>query len=80
MAAQTDPRGKLRVNPENPRYLPILAALLDLLLAYRAQVSPAAGRLGITTTNFINLLHDNPKLWTVAQEWRKRFKLSPLKA
>ncbi len=73
-------KGKLGVNEDNPLYLPIVATLLDLLVAYRGQVSKAADLLGISTTNFINLLHQNPKLWVAAQEWRKRFTLPPLKA
>lgn len=72
--------GKLGVNEDNPRYLSIIATLLDLLVVYRGQVAKAADLLGISTTNFINLLHRNPKLWTTAQEWRKRFNLPPLKA
>ena len=71
--------GKLGVNEDNPRYLPIIATMLDLLVVYRGQVSKAADLLGISTTNFINILHRNPKLWTAAQEWRKRFNLPPLK-
>jgi hypothetical protein len=71
--------GKLAVNGENPRYLRIIATMLDLLLYFKGQVAPAAHRLGITTTNFINLLHREPKLWTIAQEMRKRNGLPPLK-
>mgnify|MGYP001310516461 CR=1 FL=1 len=80
VTAQIDRKGKLHVNPSNARYLPIIATLLDLLVVYRGQVSAAADRLGITTTNFINLLHDDPKLWTTAQALRKRYGLPPLKA
>ena len=76
---QINRKGKLAVNVDNPRYLAIIALLLDLLVCYRGQVSKAADLLGISTTNFINMLHANPKLWTMAQEHRKRFNLSPLK-
>ena len=76
---QVNRDGKLAVNPRNPRYLPILSAVLDLLAAYHGQISPAADRLGLTTTNLINLLSDDPKAWTVAQEMRKRFGLPALK-
>ncbi|MHB9026277.1 MAG: peptide chain release factor family protein [Armatimonadota bacterium] len=72
-------KGKLAVNPDNPRYLAIISLLLDLLVTYRGQVSRAADRLGISTTNFINLLHHDPKLWTAAQELRKRYGHAPLK-
>lgn len=77
--AQLNNKGKLAVNPDNPRYLPIIARMLDLLVYFRGQVSNAADRFGISTTNFVNILHDNPKLWTVAQEIRKRYGLPPLK-
>ncbi|OPZ82112.1 MAG: putative deoxyribonuclease YjjV [bacterium ADurb.Bin429] len=79
VAAQINRDGKLRVSPENPRYLEVLATLLDLLEAAEGHVAAAATALGITTTNFINLLHRDPKLWTAALALRKRFGLGPLK-
>lgn len=79
VVAQTDRKGKLAVNPDNPRYLTIIATMLDLLAVYRGQVAPSADRLGLSTTNFINVLHQDPKLWTAAQEMRKRFNLPALK-
>lgn len=80
LATQRDARGKVAVNPGNPRYLPIIAAILDLLQFYRGQVAPAASRLGLTTTNCINVLHADPKVWTATQTMRARFGLSMLKA
>jgi hypothetical protein len=79
VTAQINGKGKLAVNPDNPKYLPIIATMLDLLVVYRGQVSKAAERLGISSTNFINVLHDDPKLWTEAQNLRSRFQLPPLK-
>jgi hypothetical protein len=76
---QIDRNGKLKVNPRNPRYLSILATALDLLDYYRGQVSPAADRLGITTTNLVNLLEHDPKAWTAAQAMRKKYELPVLK-
>lgn len=76
---QINSKGKLAVNPENDRYLAIIATMLDLLNFYRGQVSKAAERLGVSTTNFINVLHNDPKLWTAAQALRKHFCLPPLK-
>jgi len=76
---QTNRDGKLAVNPRNPRYLSILATVLDLLNFYRGRVSDAADRLGISTTNLINLLHDDPKAWTAAQAMRKHYGMPPLK-
>ncbi|MEI7833261.1 MAG: peptide chain release factor-like protein [bacterium] len=76
---QLNNKGKLKVNPRNPRYLQIIATVLDLLVAYQGHVSGAADRLGISTTNFINLLQDDPKVWTVAQQLRVKYGLSPLK-
>jgi hypothetical protein len=79
IAQRTGKGGKLAVNPDNPRYLPIIALMLDLLVVYRGAVPAAAHRLEITTTNFINLLHRDPKLWTAAQALRARYGLPPLK-
>lgn len=76
---QINNKGKLGVNPDNPRYLQIIATMLDLLAVYKGSPADAAHRLGITTTNFINVLHDDPKLWTAAQDLRKRFSQPPLK-
>ena len=78
-AQRTGKGHKLAVAPDNPRYLPIIALMLDLLVVYRGQVAAAAHRLDITTTNFINLLHREPKLWTTAQGLRTRYGLPPLK-
>jgi hypothetical protein len=77
--AQIGSKGKLAVNPDNIKYLPIIAAMLDLLVYYKGQVSTSADRLGISTTNFINLLHKDSRLWTVAQEIRKKNNLPSLK-
>lgn len=76
---QVDRDGRLKVNPNNPRYLSILATVLDLLHCYRGQVSPAADRLGLSTSNLIHLLERDPKAWTAAQEMRKKFGLPALK-
>ena len=72
-------KGKIAVNPDNPRYLPIVAAVLDLLQFYRGQVSPVAERFGTSTTNIINLFHRDPRLWATAQALRHRYNLPPLK-
>lgn len=79
VSAQINGKGKLAVNPDNHKYLQIIATMLDLLAVYRGQVSKAADLLGISTTNFINVLHDDPKLWTEAQNMRRRFLLPVLK-
>ena len=71
--------GRLAVNPDNPRYLPIIALVLDLLQACRGQVSAVADLLGVSTSNIIHLLHNDPKLWAAAQAMRKRFGLPALK-
>ncbi|MHB9130337.1 MAG: peptide chain release factor family protein [Armatimonadota bacterium] len=76
---QVNKKGKLAVNPDNPRYLQIIGTMLDLVVTYKGHISEAAHRLGITTTNFVNVLHDDPKLWTEAQRLRQHYQLSPLK-
>jgi hypothetical protein len=80
LKSQIGAKGKLAVNPENAKYLPIIATMLDLLVYYKGQVSTSADRLGISTTNFINLLHKDSRLWTIAQDIRKKNNLPSLKA
>jgi len=79
LTAQRTRDGKLKVNPRNPRYLAILAAVFDLLVTYRGAVSAAAARLGLTTSNLVTLLHDDPQAWAAAQALRKRYGLPVLK-
>jgi len=76
---QTDGKGKLRVNESNKLYLSILALMLDLMHTFRGEVAPAAKLLNISTTNFINLLAQNEKVWTAANRMRTLFGLHALK-
>ena len=76
---QTDNKGKLRVNVDNPLYLSIIAAMLDLMHTFRGEVAPAAKALNISTTNFINLLTQNDKVWTAAKKMQQDFGLHMLK-
>jgi hypothetical protein len=77
--AQIDRKGKLRVSLENPSHPLIISAVLDLLDACAGRVADAAGHLGITTTNLVNLLHKDPAAWTAAQGIRAQHGLSTLK-
>ena len=79
LTSQINQKGKLAVNQENHRYLTIISVMLDLLAFNRGHVSKAADRLGISTTNFVNILHNDPKLWTIAQNMRKLYGLPLLK-
>jgi hypothetical protein len=79
LIAQRDRKCRLGVNPRNPRYLPILAIVLDLVECYEGQVAKAADRLGLTTSNLVGFFRDDPRAWTWLQELRKRKGLGPLK-
>jgi len=77
---QIDNKGKLRVNVKNELYLQITALMLDLMYTFHGEVAPCAKCLGITTTNFINLLSENDKVWTAARRIRDQFGHHALKA
>jgi hypothetical protein len=72
-AAVRDGEGRLRLGRKDPRYWPLVGLVLDVLLAVEARVSEAAERLGISTGNLIDFLHDDDKVWEQANQMRARF-------
>jgi len=71
--------GKLNVGAKDARFLPAVAAVLDMLEAVESRVSTAAEKLGITTGNLIDFLQQDPKVWQQANQMRVRFGQKPLK-
>lgn len=72
-AAVTAPDGRVHVRPKDPRYWPAVGAALDVLEAVEARVAEAAGRLGVSTAQFVEFLHGDPKVWEAANQMRARF-------
>ncbi len=69
---------RLDVGRKDFRFWRVAAYLLDLLDASDGQLSSAAARLGVTTSNFASLLRDDRHLFAAAQEIRKRHGQKPL--
>ncbi len=74
-----DKRGRLDVGQRDARYLPAVAAVLDVFVACRGSVADAARHLGITTGNLSSFLTDDEDVYVEANRLRSSFKLKPLR-
>jgi len=72
--------GKLKLGARDPRFLPAVGVVLDLLVAAEAKVSDVAGLLGISTGNLIGFLETDGKVWQTANQLRAKFGQKPLKS
>lgn len=75
-----DKRGRLDVGKRDARYLPAVAAVLDVLAACEGSVSDAAKRLEISTGNLSGFLTDDEDVFVEANRLRATFGLKPLRA
>ncbi len=71
--------GKLRVNPEHGDFPALLAEGLDTLASNNWRLSEAAERLGISGTQFTNLLRDAPEALTLLNSQRAERGLAALR-
>ena len=74
-----DNRGRLNVGQRDARYLPAVAAVLDVIAACEGRVSDAAQRLGISSGNLSSFLTDDDELMTEANRLRATFGARPLR-
>ena len=74
-----DKRGRLDVGRRDARYVPAVAAVLDVLAACEGRVGDAAQRLGISSGNLSSFLTDDDQLMTEANRLRATFGLKPLR-
>ena len=74
-----DRRGRLDVGQRDARYLPAVAAALDVFVACRGSVADAAKRLGVTTGNLSSFLTDDEDVFVAANRLRAGFGLKPLR-
>jgi hypothetical protein len=70
--------GKIRVNESHTDFPAILAEVLDVLTAHRADVKTAAEQLGCTVSQLVKLLKQEPRAFLLANLWRKERKLHPM--
>jgi hypothetical protein len=71
--------GKLHLGTKDPRFWPIAGLILDTVVAVEARISEAAELLGLTTSNLVDFLQTDPKLWQTANQWRSHFGQKPLR-
>ena len=74
-----DRRGRLDVGQRDARYLPAVAAALDVFVACGASVSDAAKRLGISTGNLSSFLTGDEDVYVEANRLRATFGLKALR-
>ena len=70
--------GKIRVNESHADFPAILAEVLDVLTAHRADVKAAAEQLGCTVSQLVKLLKQEPRALLLANRWREERKLHPM--
>jgi len=71
--------GRLHLARRDPRINLFCAVALDLLLACSGRISAAAGLLGLSTSQLVAFLRNEPKRLSAANEIRRRFGLSALR-
>ena len=79
VAAIRSASGRLTVGRRDARFWPALGVVLDVLHETSARVADAAGRLGCTTGNLIDLLREDPKVWEQTNQLRQQFGHKQLK-
>ena len=72
-------QGRLDVGRRDARYLPAVAAVLDVFAASRGGMAIAAKRLGITTGNLSSFLTEDDDVFVEANRLRGTFGLKPLR-
>lgn len=70
--------GRLRIGQRDGRYLPAVAAVLDILVSLKGNVGDSARRLAITTANLSAFLTADADLLVEANRIRADFGLRPL--
>jgi hypothetical protein len=70
---------ELRIPPRDPQFLPLAAAVLDLLDAREARLAEAAASAGVSTARLVKFLQAAPALWEAAQRLRARHGRPPLR-
>lgn len=74
-----DKRGRLDVGQRDARYLPAVAAVLDVFVACSASMADTAKRLGISTGNLSSFLTEDEDVYVEANRLRATFGLKPLR-
>ena len=70
---------KLHVGRKDHRMNVVIAELLDLIFAVDGQVSAAAEKLGVSTSNLVSLIKSEPKMMAQVNELRRKLGIKALR-
>ena len=79
VTAAIDRKGRLNVGKRDVRYLPAVAAVLDVLAAHEGVLGDSAKQLGVTTGNLSSFITDDEDVMVEANRIRQHFGLRPLR-
>ena len=79
LAACINKAGRLDVGQRDARYLPAVAAVLDVLHEAKGSLSEAGTRIGISTGNLSSFLVEDEDVFVEANRMRGAFGLRPLR-
>jgi hypothetical protein len=79
VTAAIDRKGRLDVGKRDGRYLPAVAAVLDVLAAHEGVLGDSAKQLGVTTGNLSSFITDDEDVMVEANRIREHFGLRPLR-
>jgi hypothetical protein len=79
VTAAIDRKGRLDVGKRDVRYLPAVAAVLDVLAAHEGVLGDSAKQLGVTTGNLSSFITDDEDVMVEANRIREHFGLRPLR-
>jgi hypothetical protein len=72
-------KGRLDIGQRDARYLPCVAAVLDVLASHEGVLGDAAKQLGVTTGNLSSFITDDEDVMVEANRLREHFGLRPLR-
>lgn len=79
MVARISRDRRLSLNPKHEDFPSILAELMDVIHAFKGDVSKAAMLVGITTSQIVRVLKHDPAALTAVNAWRSAQRLRPLR-
>jgi hypothetical protein len=79
VVAAIDRKGRLDVGKRDVRYLPAVAAVLDVLAVHEGVLGDSAKQLGVTTGNLSSFITGDEDVMVEANRIREHFGLRPLR-
>jgi hypothetical protein len=67
------PDGRLHLGRKDPKFWPAVGVVLDVMEACEGRVGDAAAALDVSTSNLVDFLQTEPKVWEQANHVRARF-------